>query len=634
MPFDVFRQHQRKLLAVFAILAMIGFVLSDTLPRWMDARNSSAKNSVVADIDGQKIRRSDLNAIAEQRERANRFMVYAGKNPDFFGKIQTQDLLDALILEKEADRLGIPRSSEFARKWIDQQTFGAMNAQTFEFILTRLDRKVSGEQLLIDVASQVRIALARQQIALPVVTPLDVFRNYRDQTERASFKAVPVVVSSFTEQVGEPTDAEVKSLFEEYKNVLPDPSSPTPGFKEPRRVRVESLSIDARALARSIKAKLPEDELKAYYETRKTDFKVDTELPADLFQGEPKLTPVRYQSFAELRDLLADALSREKAEDEVQDTFAKVRDEAVDAFSNRYDSVIDEINEAKKEGRSTDAYKLPEPESLEAVAKKYGLTREVTPLMDRVEAEVSGRIADARAGSNRSREGKKFADLAFDPKTGLYEGFELSDVLGYRYLARKTADIAAHVPELSPEVKLQVARAWKVEKARPLAVKAADELAAKVRGEGGVIKSLTIDNRPVLAIDNVSKMKAGVPVPSQFNGQFMFTRGPASATSLPQIPDAGPDLLDALFDLKPGDVVVRPDKPITTYYVLTLEHRDPVSFASLLGPNGAMASYWSETLTEIDTKSYQQAMTRMREQAKLKLEAPLPDEKKDDESTE
>ena len=32
MPFAVFRRHQRKLLAIFAILAMFGFVLADSLP--------------------------------------------------------------------------------------------------------------------------------------------------------------------------------------------------------------------------------------------------------------------------------------------------------------------------------------------------------------------------------------------------------------------------------------------------------------------------------------------------------------------------------------------------------------------------------------------------------------------------
>src|SRR5947209_4698308 len=214
MPFAVFRQHQRKLLAVFAILAMIGFVLSDTLNSWSRSGGAAERNIEVAELFGKKIHLFDLAAINEQRQRANRFMAYAGRDPGFFGGTTRDELIDALILEHEADRLGIPRSTELARKWIDLQTFGAMNAQLFEVILSRFENKISGEQLLADIAGQVRILLARQEVALPVVTPLDVFRSYRDQVERASFKVVPFPVDSFVDKVANPSESEARELYE------------------------------------------------------------------------------------------------------------------------------------------------------------------------------------------------------------------------------------------------------------------------------------------------------------------------------------------------------------------------------------------------------------------------------------
>jgi hypothetical protein len=79
MPFAVFRQHQRKLLAVFAIMAMIGFVLSDTLPRWMNSGGASAQDLEVAKLYGQKIHLSDLALMNQKRQRANRFMYYADR---------------------------------------------------------------------------------------------------------------------------------------------------------------------------------------------------------------------------------------------------------------------------------------------------------------------------------------------------------------------------------------------------------------------------------------------------------------------------------------------------------------------------------------------------------------------------
>ena len=635
MPFAVFRQHQRKLLAVFAILAMIGFVLSDTLPRWMNSGGLSDKDLEVAELYGKKIHLSDLALMNQKRQRANRFMYYADRfgNPNFFGGTSRAELIDALILEHEADRLGVPSTSAFARDWIEQQTSGAMNAALFETILSRFEQKVGGEQLLIDIASQIRVLLARQEIAVPVVTPLDVFRNYRDQTERTSFKVVPVVVGAFTDKVPEPTDAEIVGYFEKYKNVLPDPAGPDPGFKVPRQVKAEYLGVDFNAVVKRLQAKLAEDELKSYYEGRKAEFPMDRELPVDLFAGAPELTPPRYLPLSEIRESLAEALARDKANEEVQETFAAIRDEVIDKFADAYHKVEDDIADAKRDGSSTEGLVLPKPDDLSGVAKKYGMTYDATPLMDRLEAEQAGRISQARSGTGLSSDSRTFADALFDPKNLLFEGFELSDPRGERYLLRKTADVPAHVADLD-EIRDQVVRAWKREKARPMAQKAAEELAARVKSQGGEIKDLTIDNRPVVSIESVTKLKPGMPIPSQFGGQFRFQRGPATPVDLTEIRQAGQPLIDALFGLKPGEVAVEPDQPKSTYYVLTLQKRDPVSFMALMGPNGSLASYRTETETEVLRKAYGEGMARLREQAGYHPEDyPSEEKTRDDERT-
>jgi hypothetical protein len=637
MPFAVFRQHQRKLLAVFAILAMIGFVLSDTLPRWMNSGGVNNRDLVVAELYGKKIHLSDLAKMNEKRQRANRFMFYAGLgNTTYFGGATRQELIDALILEHEADRLEIPDSAAFARDWIDRESNGLMTPQQFEVILSRYEQRVGGEQLLTEIASQVRIALARQEIAVPVVTPLDVFRNYRDQTERASFKVVPVNVEAFAGKVADPTDSELTAFYDQYKDILPDPSSPTPGFKVPRRVKAEYLSIDASALAKTIQAKMTEDELKTYYESRKTDFKMDTELPVDLFKDAPELTPQRYLPLSEVRDVLSEALARDKANEQIQETFEKVREQAVDKFSEEYDKVQEDIDDAKKDGLPTDGLVLPKPNDLAEVAKQVGLAYEATPLVDRTEAEAIGSVglvALARSGSGLTADPRTFAIVLFDPKTQLYDGFELadtlgrSDTLGRKYLIRKTEDIAAHVAPLD-EIRDEVVRAWKHEKARPLARKAADELAARVKQAGGQIKELSIDNKPVLSIDAATKMKRGTPFPSQVNGQFRLEFGPPSLTDLVEIQRASEALIDALFALKPGEVAVEADKPEENFYVLTLNKRDPVPFMSLMGPNGTLASYKSETQTETFRKAYGDGMTRLRSQAGYKPQ-DFPTEEQD-----
>ena len=67
MPFEVFRRHQRKLLAIFAILAMFGFVVSDSLPELLSS-NYAGRDQKVVDLYGKTVYRSELNEMARAAE--------------------------------------------------------------------------------------------------------------------------------------------------------------------------------------------------------------------------------------------------------------------------------------------------------------------------------------------------------------------------------------------------------------------------------------------------------------------------------------------------------------------------------------------------------------------------------------
>ncbi len=109
MSFEVFRRHQKKMLATFAILAMFGFVVSDSLPKLLSP-NTGVRDQPIAEIYGKTVYRSGLNNMLEERTRANMFLSelnpYFGRTP--FGGVKDRDLIDALILQHEADRLGMP----------------------------------------------------------------------------------------------------------------------------------------------------------------------------------------------------------------------------------------------------------------------------------------------------------------------------------------------------------------------------------------------------------------------------------------------------------------------------------------------------------------------------------------------
>jgi len=625
MPFEVFRRHQRKLLAIFAIMAMFGFVVSDSLPRLLNS-NPGGRDQKVAELYGKSVYQSQLNEMARQRNRANLFVsgLVQFMSREVFGGLKQRDLVDAMILQHEADRLNIPATAEIGREWL-KHTFGSrMNGELFNVLFSRFSNEVSEEHLLADIANQARLLNVRRLLGYPVVTPYDVYSSYRDQNERVGAKIVEIPVDSFLSKVSEPAASEVQALYDKSKDVLPDPARETPGFKIPRRVQLEILSLDGNALARGLRDKVTEAELRSYYENHKSEFEVPSELPADLFADQPDLTPPIIQGFSEVRGMLAPRLAEEKAQSEIVDKFTQIKESEMIPFADKYLAALDEQDEAKKQGNGSSVV-LPTPQDLKAIADREGLSYEKTPLLSRQDVERLGQISTAEVGLTPLSGGRKFVDEMFDPKTGLSEPIELTDILGTRFLVRKIKDEPPHVPTLE-QVRSEVVIAWKMAQARPLAEQAAGELASRIKAKGATLKNLTVDGFRVVSIPPITRSQ------TSFMPTSMFEPSPVVETPIPDVPHAGEAFRDAYFGLQAGSVDVAPNQPRTVYYVMTLDRREPATFSALYAPNGDEYRYKSMAREQASRQQDEQWMGWLRQQAGLKPDWLPPDEAKKDEA--
>ncbi len=624
MPFEVFRRHQRKLLAIFAIMAMFGFIVSDSLPRLLSSGNSGRDQKVV-ELYGRSVYQSQLNDMAKQRSRANMFVAsLEPRTPEYFGGLKQRDLVDALILQHEADRLGIPAAPEVGRAWLKQKSGGRMNAKFFTLLYSRFSNEISEEHLLADIANQARLTSVRLLLSAPIVTPYDVYRSYRDQNERIGAKLVEIPVDPFLSQVAQPSAGEVEALYQKYKEILPDPARETPGFKIPRQIQLEILSLDGTALARGIGDKLTETELRSYYENHKSEYEVPSELPNDLFADQPDLTPPIVQSFAEIRGILVPRLAEEKAQAEILDKFERIKEGEIIPFAEKYLTALDEREEAKKQG-SFAAPPLPEPQELKAVADREGLQYEKTPLLSREEAQRHGQVATADVGLTPLSGGRRFDEELFDPKTGLYEPVELCDSLGTRFLVRKIKDEAPHVPPLE-QVRAEVIQAWKLSQARPLAEKAAADLASQIKAQGATIKDARVGGYRVITVPPITRTQAS------FMPTSMYEPSQIVETLIPDVPLAGPSFRDAYFSLQTGSVEIAANQPRTVYSVMTLDRREPATFAALYAPSGDEYRYKRQMFLEQMLKQQDQWMSWLRQQAGLKADWVPPDELRKDEA--
>src|SRR5262249_14166014 len=151
-----------------------------------------------------------------------------------------RDLVDALILEHEADKLGLPYGPDAGRDYLRKISGDQMTGEIFDSLIARMNNRVSGEQLLAVIADQVRLHRVRYLPGSPLVTPFDVFRAYRDQNERISANALEIPVEKFLAKVAEPSQAEIAALYEKYKNELPDPARRPPASRSLGKSRSKS----------------------------------------------------------------------------------------------------------------------------------------------------------------------------------------------------------------------------------------------------------------------------------------------------------------------------------------------------------------------------------------------------------
>ncbi len=580
MPFSVFRKHQRKMLAIFAILAMFSFVLSDSLPSWIGGSGSSGsgKDPVIAKLKWKTLHASDLEPMRVQRGRANYFVFQAlqqiaGPNPQFaqvFGGTSTRELVDAIILEHEADRLGLPATPEIANKWLRQQTRDSLNARFFEDIYRRssLPSQVTDVQLLTEIANQIRIGDVRRLPDTAEVTPLDVFQAYRDQNEKVSVFAVPVRVDEFVAKVPEPSDAEIASLFDQGKNRLPNSSSPEPGFLIPQKVRFETISADVNSLAEKLQPKLTDEELRAAYDARPDEFPAPPgELPLSIFAGEPNLT--KHDAFPEVKERVASVVALEKAREEIGNKLYTIKNDVMRAFEDQF--YADEA-EGKK---ADDSAARPKPgDLLKTTAAKENLTYESGKLVPSTDPDGLGAIKEARLGTTPSNDQPLFSVLAFSPKTRLYDPLELTDRDERRYLTWKVESEPSRVPTLA-EVKADVVKAWKLAKARPLAEAEAKRIAdAAAKDSGGEKIRAAAGNRTVIITDPRARF-----TPALMSGAGAF--GTPRATEIPELALAGEKLREAMYSLQPTTAAVAANSPEDVYYALTLRERDKTEVASL-----------------------------------------------------
>ncbi len=184
----------------------------------------------------------------------------------------------------------------------------------------------------------------------------------------------------------------------------------------------------------------------------------------------------------------------------------------------------------------------------------------------------------------------------------------------------KIKDVPPRIPPLD-EIRSEVSLAWKMGQARPMAEKAALELAAALDKKSGPIKEQTIDGYRVVSIPPIARRQTSF-LPGQFGAET------SEESPIPDVAHAGDDFRQAYFDLKRGSAAVAPNEPKSVFYVMTLLNREPATFAKLYAPNGDEFRYKNMALRQAERRLDEQWMGWLRQQAGITSDWVPPDEAK------
>jgi hypothetical protein len=297
-PFDMFRRNQKAWMAGLVLIALLSFVVAPMLMMpgsqspeerqaaqliafWRGGELTVGDYQRSARIRGQSMR--VIDRLMSELQQSNITPQIPSLTVDNQGQMvvsfdrdtSLQAILNSRLLLQKAHELGIVFDDDAAQEFLRALTGGVItNARFREIMRDEGQRLLSDvelfkfikEQLAIDTLQQMATAGLAGQSGLNQ-TPLEAWNQWLKFHRRARIQAYPVTAGDYLGQVtDEPTEAQLRELFEQGKERLPDPGSPEPAFARLYAADFEYVSGVMEDLLPVEIAKLTEEQLRAAYD--------------------------------------------------------------------------------------------------------------------------------------------------------------------------------------------------------------------------------------------------------------------------------------------------------------------------------------------------------------------------------
>ncbi len=281
-PFKVFRKHQKLMLAGLTILAMFSFVFLGSIGNLLDT--GQAKNPVVVRTGKYgKLTARDLSIMRQDHNLflqiiTKIFAKAAGESAEIsikrieniFGSSSDEDLVTNWLKSQRAEEIGMVISNKTINDFLQVITNGNLAARDISEIIKQ--QGLSDNQFFNIIREELRALEVTRlfTFSLEGFTPAQRWEYFCQLRKQAAVELIPVEVEQFLDQVKPPSEEELNALFEKYKDKLPNPNSPEPGFRVPHKIDVQYLKADFAKL--SDPATITDEEFQNTYEKNRAYF--------------------------------------------------------------------------------------------------------------------------------------------------------------------------------------------------------------------------------------------------------------------------------------------------------------------------------------------------------------------------
>ncbi|MEM0926935.1 MAG: hypothetical protein AAGJ83_12915, partial [Planctomycetota bacterium] len=299
-PLEIFRRNQKVMMTGLILLAMFAFIVLPVVSDYMARSGGPGRTDpVLAEYNGISLTASRIDQFTQQHNDTVRFLVRLGNEtinrgaqpqvPGFFVDPRSGDIrsvgiemqpgrelsIKTLQFAAAAEQQGFALDDTSLELWLEQYTGGVMSEREIFVLLRQVSENRMGEFQLFEMLrkqllSRIYIQSASSTVArgqFPMQSPLDLWENFLQLNQSATFDAYGVLVNDYMDEVdSEPSDAEILEVYEAGKDVFPNEFSTEPGYRRLDSATFEYLVADFEKFIDAKVAKLTEEEIQAKYD--------------------------------------------------------------------------------------------------------------------------------------------------------------------------------------------------------------------------------------------------------------------------------------------------------------------------------------------------------------------------------